>query len=96
MSDSASHDRSRLAWRCRRGRREWDTLLLGWLERHYDSASPAQRAAFAALTELPDELLERFLSTVAHPLGPDLAPPQAGVLGTDGERNLLASPGSKF
>jgi antitoxin CptB len=83
MADGALHDRSRLAWRCRRGRREWDMLLLGWLERHYDSASGAQRAAFAALLELPDPLLERFLLSAGHPLAADLAP---GLPGTEPSR----------
>jgi antitoxin CptB len=71
--DPASHERSRLAWRCRRGRREWDVLLLGWLERHFDTASGPQRAAFAALIELPDAELDRFLMAAAHPLRADLA-----------------------
>jgi antitoxin CptB len=66
------HDRSRLAWRCRRGRREWDVLLLGWLERHYEAASGSQRAAFAALLELPDAELERYLAAAEHPLGAGL------------------------
>jgi succinate dehydrogenase flavin-adding protein (antitoxin of CptAB toxin-antitoxin module) len=72
VEDPSPQDRSRLAGRCRRGRREWDVLLLGWLERHYEAASGSQRAAFAALLELPDAELERYLGAAEHPLGADL------------------------
>jgi antitoxin CptB len=74
----AVHSRSRLSWRCRRGRREWDVLLLSWLERHFDAATAPQRAAFAALLELPDAELERFLGTAEHPLQAELQVPVPG------------------
>jgi len=69
---SASQDRSRLSWRCRRGRREWDVLLLSWLERHFDTATGRQRAAFETLLDLPDADLERFLAAAKHPLQAEL------------------------
>lgn len=69
-----AQNRSRLSWRCRRGRREWDVLLLGWLERHFDTATARQRAAFARLLELPDADLERFLAAAEHPLQAELEP----------------------
>ena len=56
-----SSERSRLAWRCRRGTRELDLLLTGWLERHYECADDQQRAQFAALLELPDPVLGAYL-----------------------------------
>jgi antitoxin CptB len=71
----AALNRSRLSWRCRRGRREWDVLLLSWLERHFDTATARQRAAFAALLELPDADLEHFLATAEHPLQAELQMP---------------------
>jgi antitoxin CptB len=71
----AAQTRSRLSWRCRRGRREWDVLLLSWLERHFDTATACQRAAFAALLELPDADLEHFLATAEHPLQAELQVP---------------------
>jgi antitoxin CptB len=49
-----SESRSRLAWRCRRGTKELDLLLLGWVARSFESATAQERAAFAALLELPD------------------------------------------
>jgi antitoxin CptB len=52
---------SRLRWRCRRGMRELDVLLLRYLERTYPAASPADRAAFAQLLELPDPELFGYL-----------------------------------
>ena len=34
---------SRLRWRCRRGMRELDSLLSGWLESHWADADPETR-----------------------------------------------------
>ena len=65
-------DRSRLAWRCRRGTKELDLLLLGWLGRHFESATDWQRAQFSALLELPDPELARYLLAAQHPLTADL------------------------
>ena len=45
----------RLRWRCRRGTRELDELLTGYLQRRYPGAPPAEQAAFAALLEASDE-----------------------------------------
>ncbi len=75
MAGEAQRERSRLAWRCRRGRREWDLLLLDWLTRHFDAASRQQRARFAALLELPEAELERYLLRASHPLAAELAEP---------------------
>ena len=71
-------ERARLAWRCRRGRREWDLLLLDWLERHYESVTALQRARFAAVLELSDPELERYLLQARHPLPADLPEPLPG------------------
>jgi len=51
----------RLAWRCRRGMKELDLLLAGWLRDRYPAASQTERAAFAAFLELPDPVLARYL-----------------------------------
>ena len=45
---------ARLRWRCRRGMRELDMLLLGYVERYYPSAESAEQAAFRRLLTLPD------------------------------------------
>lgn len=47
----------RLRWRCRRGMRELDVLLVGYLDRHYRGADDLERAAFESLLELPDPTL---------------------------------------
>ena len=51
----------RLRWRCRRGMRELDALLLQYLEAGYLPAGQAERAAFARLLELPDPDLFGYL-----------------------------------
>ena len=56
-----SAQRSRLRWRCRRGMRELDALMSGYLDRHYDTASDDDRALFHSLLEWPDPELFRFL-----------------------------------
>jgi antitoxin CptB len=85
----AAQNRSRLSWRCRRGRREWDVLLLSWLERHFDTATARQRAAFAQLLELPDADLERFLAASEHPLEAELhVPGQASGTEPSGRPSL--------
>jgi antitoxin CptB len=43
-----------LRWRQRRGMKELDVLLERWFKRHYETASPVLRAAFAALLEHED------------------------------------------
>jgi antitoxin CptB len=53
--------RRRLAWRCRRGMQELDILLDRYLREQYESASNEERAAFAALLDLPDPLVARYL-----------------------------------
>ncbi|HVB84958.1 MAG TPA: succinate dehydrogenase assembly factor 2 [Rhodanobacteraceae bacterium] len=44
----------RLAWRCRRGTRELDILLGGWLREEFAAASEAERTAFESLLEQQD------------------------------------------
>lgn len=51
----------RLRWRCRRGMRELDRLLGGYLERHYGGASPAEQRLFRELLELQDPVLYAYV-----------------------------------
>ena len=46
--------RKRLAWRCRRGTRELDILLGGWLREEFATANERERAAFEGLLEQQD------------------------------------------
>ncbi len=56
---------ARLRWQCRRGMRELDQLLCGYLDERYREATAAEKAAFAALLELPDpELAGYFLGRI--------------------------------
>lgn len=52
---------SRLKWQCRRGMRELDELLLGYLLRQYPDASDVDKASFCALLELSDPVLNEVL-----------------------------------
>lgn len=44
----------KLKWRCRRGMKELDVLLLQYLEQHYDKASKQEQQAFENLLKLSD------------------------------------------
>ena len=52
-------DLSRLRWRCRRGMRELDVLLLRYLDREFQAAAPSARSAFERLLSAQDpEILD--------------------------------------
>lgn len=61
----------RLRWRCRRGMRELDQLLGGWLDAAGAAAPAARLAGFAALLECEDSDLWDWLSGRSRP--PDAA-----------------------
>ncbi|MGA9852345.1 MAG: succinate dehydrogenase assembly factor 2 [Gammaproteobacteria bacterium] len=50
-----------LRWQCRRGMKELDMLLEGFLGRHFGTVSPADQRAFAALLNLPDPVLFGYI-----------------------------------
>ena len=55
MADGAADETvRRLRWRCRRGMRELDVLLLRYLDEEYPRASAAERDAFARILDLQD------------------------------------------
>lgn len=66
-------ERSKLVWRCRRGMKELDVLLLRYLERHYDSASVQEQTIFADLLELQDPELYGYLIGRNTPADPAVA-----------------------
>lgn len=55
-------ERPRLRWLCRRGMKELDELLAGYLEQGYEAAPPAVRTAFERLLEAPDPELYALLT----------------------------------
>ena len=69
MSVSPASDAriKRLQWRCRRGTRELDALLGGWLETHSASVDEMQCAAFEALLDQQDPVLWDWLMGHAEP-----------------------------
>lgn len=51
----------RLEWRCRRGMKELDLLLLRYLRDTLSAAPATERGAFAEFLELPDPDIARYL-----------------------------------
>ena len=62
---------SRLRWRCRRGIREMDLLLQGFLDASYPELSAAERRAFERLLDEPDLDLFEWICGRAEPHDPD-------------------------
>jgi len=61
-----SAELARLRWRCRRGMRELDQLLGWYLERRYELADDATKAAFSTLLDQQDpELWNWFMGRAA-------------------------------
>jgi antitoxin CptB len=63
----------RLRWRCRRGMKELDLLLVGWLDRWYPGASATQVAAFETVLEQQDPVLVAWLLRRERPADPAVA-----------------------
>ena len=66
---NASIETRRLEWRCRRGMKELDLLLLRYLRDRHALAPNDERAAFVEFLELPDPDLARYL--IAGDVPPD-------------------------
>ena len=63
----------RLRWRCRRGMKELDVVLEGWLQSRYARASERERRAFERLLEAQDPQLVAWLFGRERPADPDQA-----------------------
>jgi len=63
---------SRLRWLCRRGMKELDLVMSGYLDRHYSSASPLQQAQFRSLLQMQDPDLYNLLVGLDEPNYPEL------------------------
>lgn len=61
-----------LRWRCRRGMRELDVLLVRWLESCWAGASPQARQGFRDLLECEDDQLWDWLLGRSLPEQPAL------------------------
>lgn len=56
-------DLRRLRWRCRRGMRELDALLMRFVDERYRNAEPSTQQAFETLLSLPDPEILGLLMT---------------------------------
>ena len=74
MQIQANNDSDRrLAWQCRRGMRELDELLLGFLAQGYAGLDAGGRAAFDTLLAYPDAVLLELLMGRMTPADKDAA-----------------------
>jgi antitoxin CptB len=82
LSADAATDRGRLRWRCRRGMKELDVLLVRWLDGPGRSAGAALSDDFTRLLELPDPELAGYLLRDETPVDPGLAALAAAIRAT--------------
>ena len=61
FSDVGREPLGKLQWRCRRGMKELDFLLLRYLRNRHPEAASDERAAFIEFLELPDPDIARYL-----------------------------------
>ncbi len=64
---------AKLKWHCRRGMRELDLLLEGFLENRYQDLSPADQAGFGRLLDCRNEDLMAWLINGGSPEDEQLA-----------------------
>ncbi len=57
----------RVYWRCRRGMRELEELLLDFGQAHYDALSDTERRAFEQLLDYSDQVLLEYTMGDAVP-----------------------------
>ena len=65
---------ARLRWRCRRGTREMDLLLLRFLERDYPYLDAREQSLFGALLDEADPDLYAWITGQTEPVNPDYLP----------------------
>lgn len=73
MDDSATAERNRLAWQCRRGMRELDELLNSFLVKRYSTLNESGQRLFNSLLEYPDSVLLELLMGRMLPADRDVA-----------------------
>jgi antitoxin CptB len=71
--EHSAETRNRLAWQCRRGMRELDELLNGFMARRYTGLGEGELAAFMRLLEYPDSVLLECLMGRMVPADKDVA-----------------------
>lgn len=73
MEAGARNAEGRLRWRCRRGTRELDALLGGWLDTCFPHADAQRRADFDRLLDVQDPDLWDWLTGHSAPSDPGFA-----------------------
>ena len=65
-------DEARLRWQCRRGMRELDVLLTGYLTEHYPQGTVEEKRGFEQLLTLSDPELIGYLLKGEQAADPDM------------------------
>ena len=65
--DAESPEIKRLRWRCRRGMRELDQLMLRYLDTRWPIADDAERTLFLQLLDCEDDKLWRWFMGLERP-----------------------------
>jgi len=64
---------AKLKWRCRRGMRELDAVLEGFVDANATTLTPNEIACFEAILDLPDPTLHAYLLGRSVPPDPATA-----------------------
>lgn len=67
MSESLDPEIKRLRWRCRRGMRELDQLMLRYLDLRWAIADDSERKLFLQLLDCEDDKLWRWFMGLERP-----------------------------
>ena len=70
----ANDNTARLRWRCRRGTREMDLLLLRFLEQDYPRLNSREQSLFGSLLDEADPDIYAWITGQAQPANPDYLP----------------------
>ena len=70
---AAGADPNRLRWRCRRGMRELDQLMLRYLDQRWPQADDAERGVFLRLLDSEDDKLWQWCMGLMPPDDPELS-----------------------
>ena len=57
---------SKIRWRCRRGTKELDHLLLSYFEGHYQYANESEKTSFEEMLSLQDNILIEMFADPQH------------------------------
>jgi len=61
-----------LRWQCRRGTKELDVILCGYLDQYYEESNEAEQGQFIALLALEDNMLLAYFFSRNMPTNPEI------------------------